>query len=331
MEQNKTGKYFKYAIGEIILVVIGILIALSINNKNEERKAAENTMHLFKEVHKELEFNIKSVEVVIKRYRNKDSLAYKVTNKKVSREEYRLNARKYLNLLIVGRAANISDEAYQNLINKKGNTSQVQDSLILKLRLLHGVNRNELDMMDSKIGDYIFELIEKQKIEQEWYYEFYNFNTVTKAMLDYFLLDPAYLNEVTYYKIAWLGEHATDNYEFRDDAIKIYEELSDYLNIPKDSSIIKNANNFEHYIGTYSNIEDSKTIQKIIKRNNQLIWRREDKIDSTLFAEDNFYPDSKTYFTIGDMLGKLLFDKNNEVVGFVRSAGLSRLEYKKIK
>ena len=32
MEQNKTSKYFKYAIGEIILVVIGILIALQINN-----------------------------------------------------------------------------------------------------------------------------------------------------------------------------------------------------------------------------------------------------------------------------------------------------------
>lgn len=38
MEQNKTGKYFKYAIGEIILVVIGILIALQINNWNEHRK-----------------------------------------------------------------------------------------------------------------------------------------------------------------------------------------------------------------------------------------------------------------------------------------------------
>ena len=34
MEQNKTGKCLKYAIGEIVLVVIGILIALSINNWN---------------------------------------------------------------------------------------------------------------------------------------------------------------------------------------------------------------------------------------------------------------------------------------------------------
>ena len=40
LSEGKTGKYFKYAIGEIILVVIGILIALQINNWNEHRKSA---------------------------------------------------------------------------------------------------------------------------------------------------------------------------------------------------------------------------------------------------------------------------------------------------
>jgi hypothetical protein len=38
MEKNNTGKYLKYAFGEIILVVIGILIALQINTWNEETK-----------------------------------------------------------------------------------------------------------------------------------------------------------------------------------------------------------------------------------------------------------------------------------------------------
>lgn len=37
INQNKMSKYFKYAIGEILLVVIGILIALQINNWNQER------------------------------------------------------------------------------------------------------------------------------------------------------------------------------------------------------------------------------------------------------------------------------------------------------
>ena len=38
LSENKTSGYIKYAIGEIALVVIGILIALQINNWNEDRK-----------------------------------------------------------------------------------------------------------------------------------------------------------------------------------------------------------------------------------------------------------------------------------------------------
>jgi len=48
------GRYFKYAIGEIILVVIGILIALSINNWNEKRKSQENLLFIYKQIHSEL-------------------------------------------------------------------------------------------------------------------------------------------------------------------------------------------------------------------------------------------------------------------------------------
>ena len=45
IKENRTSKYLLYAIGEIVLVVIGILIALSINNWNEEQK--ENNQKLF--------------------------------------------------------------------------------------------------------------------------------------------------------------------------------------------------------------------------------------------------------------------------------------------
>jgi len=41
MEKNKTGKYLKYAVGEIVLVVIGILIALQLNDWNDHRKQIE--------------------------------------------------------------------------------------------------------------------------------------------------------------------------------------------------------------------------------------------------------------------------------------------------
>ena len=47
MEKNNTGKYFKYAIGEIVLVVIGILIALQINNWNEKQKLDVKTQDYY--------------------------------------------------------------------------------------------------------------------------------------------------------------------------------------------------------------------------------------------------------------------------------------------
>ena len=50
MVKNKTGKYFKYAIGEIVLVVIGILIALSINNWNQNRLLKNDEVILVKQL-----------------------------------------------------------------------------------------------------------------------------------------------------------------------------------------------------------------------------------------------------------------------------------------
>ncbi|WP_148453784.1 DUF6090 family protein [Formosa maritima] len=51
--ENKTGKYLKYAIGEIALVVIGILIALSINNWNDNRKNRISERELLDNIHRD--------------------------------------------------------------------------------------------------------------------------------------------------------------------------------------------------------------------------------------------------------------------------------------
>ena len=55
--ENKTGKYLKYALGEIILVVIGILIALQINNWNENRKNKIAEAEYYCRILDDLEFN----------------------------------------------------------------------------------------------------------------------------------------------------------------------------------------------------------------------------------------------------------------------------------
>jgi hypothetical protein len=54
MKKNKTGKYLKYAIGEILLVVIGIVIALQINNWNENRKSDTIVKNYYNQILKDI-------------------------------------------------------------------------------------------------------------------------------------------------------------------------------------------------------------------------------------------------------------------------------------
>ena len=108
VSQNKFNKYLIYAIGEIILVVIGILIALQINNWNEERKSANYTKLLFNKTLQELKFNIEKANHVVRFYRGQDSIYYKVINKKATKDDY-MTSDKFTFLIISGELVLLAD------------------------------------------------------------------------------------------------------------------------------------------------------------------------------------------------------------------------------
>ena len=62
LTENKFSKYLIYAIGEIVLVVIGILIALNINNWNEERQNHKEAHKILLQLKHEFETNNDLVE-----------------------------------------------------------------------------------------------------------------------------------------------------------------------------------------------------------------------------------------------------------------------------
>jgi hypothetical protein len=64
--ENKTGKYFKYALGEIVLVVVGILIALQINNWNEYRKDISKSRAILGEFKKDLASDTTGINRVVR-------------------------------------------------------------------------------------------------------------------------------------------------------------------------------------------------------------------------------------------------------------------------
>ena len=65
LAESKFSKYVVYAIGEIVLVVIGILIALQINNWNEKRKLAAYEEILLSQLRQDLKRNVEDLELNI--------------------------------------------------------------------------------------------------------------------------------------------------------------------------------------------------------------------------------------------------------------------------
>jgi hypothetical protein len=94
--ENKTSKYFKYAIGEIILVVIGILIALQINNWNEEQNDKKIELGYMQNIVEDLNDDIE----IYKNFENSNHIIYSLIDSIVP------------NIKSTDRTSKISDISY---------------------------------------------------------------------------------------------------------------------------------------------------------------------------------------------------------------------------
>ena len=78
LEQNRVSKYLLYAFGEIILVVIGILIALQINNWNEREKAKSYEITILQEVKEVMEIDMAILKTKIPYIENAQNSFYRL-------------------------------------------------------------------------------------------------------------------------------------------------------------------------------------------------------------------------------------------------------------
>lgn len=98
MSENKTGKYFKYAIGEIILVVIGILIALQINNWNQDRNNSNEEKTILTALKIEISENQTILEKDLKRHNNVLRLIKELSDN-ISPKPKKINAKRLDSLM----------------------------------------------------------------------------------------------------------------------------------------------------------------------------------------------------------------------------------------
>jgi hypothetical protein len=162
----ETGKYFKYAIGEIILVVIGILIALQINNWNENRKEDLKELALLKELKADLVFSIGEIDTVS--YYNLENIkAYE-------------QIKKYI----------INDSVYDNSLDNSFGQLDIWNEPYLPTMAFDAIKNKGIDLISndslkrhiSKVYNFNLKMLLEDMGKWEWSY---NQNTTQRFMVKY--------------------------------------------------------------------------------------------------------------------------------------------------
>ena len=140
IEKKNVRKYFLYAIGEILLVVIGILIALQLNNWNEQRKSIDYENTLLIEMRKSLNNDLFMITEYFEPRVNKsklgiDSLLYFVGRNELPEQE---TLRNLLGDMLTDFDYRFDSGSYENLKSSGLNIIQ-NDSLRSMITSTYGV------------------------------------------------------------------------------------------------------------------------------------------------------------------------------------------------
>lgn len=136
LQQNKVTQYLAYAIGEIFLVVIGILIALQINTWNELRKIRQYEVKMLKELKATLERDRGYFSSQIPRLTNKQKAANRLLSMLENKEENLDTLNKYFSNLRFEVLFQYNSGAYGSI--KSGGIDKISnDSIRAKMAGLY--------------------------------------------------------------------------------------------------------------------------------------------------------------------------------------------------
>jgi hypothetical protein len=173
-DDNKPLKYMRYAIGEIVLVVIGILIALAINNWNEKRKIKEIEKQYLMSIKTSINLSQKELKRVIddsiEISKSADTLFLLLAH-----DEFDLLEGRFLDSLLFNSGdysiISLNDASIQEIYNT-GSLDIFQDERIRKIlsswtERIHQIRKfeGESEYLSRRYNEYIINFIDVSRFE----------------------------------------------------------------------------------------------------------------------------------------------------------------------
>ena len=315
IKENQVAKYLLYAIGEILLVIIGILIALTINNRNLAKQNETKFEALFKEVNRDLETEIIETNRVLKNNTKKDSLLNLVINNLVSHKEYE-QSNDLRGLAIVFSTMDFSNNSYNILSNEIDKIPEKYKEVVNSLNKLYLKYKENIIYHDTQITD-IIEEIDKKWSESETWYSGYPVIQAKKEKIEHMLNNPFYKNDAKRIKYE-LDEiiPAIEKYKYEAarcylDIAKIIAPKMDLPEIITSYIVDVSADTYEQYVGSYFREGNPEVVFSLSE--GDFYWSLEGQNDRTIWI-----PKSDTTFVSIDYPFSIVINKNsdNVVLGF---------------
>ena len=210
LRKGKTTKYLKYAIGEIVLVVIGILIALQINNWNENRKDRIKEHQILVDLKKSLNADIENqlipnlVQIEQDRL-NIESIIHTLENKLPFNDSLAKSFRS----LMFSKSFAWELTAYKNLENVGLDIISVPELKDMILRL-YNMNYPELEAYISNFSNNLIEFF-RPEMRERFQFQYVDNNETYYTPIDYEALsnDVSFMNSLLTAKINFSNIHGS--------------------------------------------------------------------------------------------------------------------------
>jgi hypothetical protein len=229
IKDQKFFKYSKYAIGEILIVIIGIIVALLLHNWNEKRKDQNFFDITLVEVEKELIENIKAARWALDFYNDADSAAVRILYDSLTFEDYDApyQGRLLREMIFLAYGPEIKDNAFKKLSINSQNITPQQDSVTKGLMILYNDSKSPIDEISQRVLDLAVENIKAyQKLP--WYKDMRLALNRDEA-IEFFLNNSEHIGRVTAYAELGIYHHRKLIEIFDIAAVKCYRSICEYL------------------------------------------------------------------------------------------------------